>query len=169
MVDALRIYLLRTGRVCFNPPKFPRCSKANNVHLTRFRAIKIKPWCFFVVVVIVMWLPRRQKLWRYEGANILLMAGLRLWDVSLIFVVFRVARRLKDHDPMVEPVIVLGCGHAYTLSTLDGYLDLASVYIKVCNACALAFDITLGEKSGGGCVGGEGLLHRGSLERGILY
>lgn len=40
--------------------------------------------------------------------------------------------RLKEHDPSIEPIIVLGCGHAYTLSTLDGFMDLESVYLKVC-------------------------------------
>ncbi|CAM9853599.1 unnamed protein product, partial [Hapterophycus canaliculatus] len=38
---------------------------------------------------------------------------------------------LKEHDPSVEPIVVLGCGHAYTLSTLDGLLDLTSAYKKV--------------------------------------
>eukprot|EP00904_Undaria_pinnatifida_P008334 jgi/Undpi1/4630/HiC_scaffold_18.g07984.m1 len=37
---------------------------------------------------------------------------------------------LRDHDPSVEPIIVLRCGHAYTLSTLDGCMGLASVYAK---------------------------------------
>lgn len=39
--------------------------------------------------------------------------------------------RLKEHDPSIEPIVVLGCGHAYTLSTLDGLMDLASAYVKV--------------------------------------
>ncbi|CAM9107878.1 unnamed protein product, partial [Hapterophycus canaliculatus] len=38
---------------------------------------------------------------------------------------------LKEHDPSVEPIVVLGCGHAYTLSTLDAFLGLASAYAKV--------------------------------------
>ncbi|CAM9746103.1 unnamed protein product [Ascophyllum nodosum] len=37
---------------------------------------------------------------------------------------------LKEHDPSVEPVLVLGCGHSYTLSTLDGYMDLSANYDK---------------------------------------
>lgn len=39
--------------------------------------------------------------------------------------------RLKDHDPSIDPIIVLGCGHAYTLTTLDGLLGLKSAYAKV--------------------------------------
>ena len=45
------------------------------------------------------------------------------------------ACRLRDHDPSVEPIIVLRCGHAYTLSTLDGCMGLASVYAKVRVSC----------------------------------
>ncbi|CAM9311631.1 unnamed protein product, partial [Sphacelaria rigidula] len=37
---------------------------------------------------------------------------------------------LKEHDPSLEPIIVLDCGHAYTLSTLDGFMGLESVYVK---------------------------------------
>ncbi|CAM9833130.1 unnamed protein product, partial [Ectocarpus sp. 13 AM-2016] len=37
---------------------------------------------------------------------------------------------LKDHDPSIDPIIVLGCGHAYTLTTLDGLLGLKSAYAK---------------------------------------
>ncbi|CAN0539490.1 unnamed protein product, partial [Ectocarpus sp. 8 AP-2014] len=33
-----------------------------------------------------------------------------------------------DHDPSIDPIIVLGCGHAYTLTTLDGLLGLESAY-----------------------------------------
>lgn len=40
-------------------------------------------------------------------------------------------KRLKDHDPSAEPIVVLACGHAYTLTTLDGVMDLASAYVKV--------------------------------------
>ncbi|CAM9306840.1 unnamed protein product [Pylaiella littoralis] len=39
-------------------------------------------------------------------------------------------KTLKEHDPSIEPIVVLGCGHAYTLSTLDGLMDLASAYVK---------------------------------------
>ncbi|CAM9550665.1 unnamed protein product [Scytosiphon promiscuus] len=39
-------------------------------------------------------------------------------------------KTLREHDPSVEPIVVLSCGHAYTLSTLDGLLDLASAYKK---------------------------------------
>ncbi|CAM9834697.1 unnamed protein product [Scytosiphon promiscuus] len=37
---------------------------------------------------------------------------------------------LKEHDPSVEPIVVLGCGHAYTISTLDGFIGLSSAYKK---------------------------------------
>ncbi|CAM9306733.1 unnamed protein product [Pylaiella littoralis] len=39
-------------------------------------------------------------------------------------------KTLKEHDPSDEPIIVLGCGHAYTLTTLDGLMDLFSAYVK---------------------------------------
>lgn len=42
-----------------------------------------------------------------------------------------VVRRLRDHDPSIEPIVVLGCGRTYALSTLDAYLGLSASYEKV--------------------------------------
>lgn len=50
----------------------------------------------------------------------------------IFFIFFSVdTKRLKEHDPAEEPIVVLRCRHAYTLSTLDGCMGLASVYDKV--------------------------------------
>lgn len=35
---------------------------------------------------------------------------------------------LGEHDPEEEPLITLACGHPYTVSTLDGYLEMDTVY-----------------------------------------
>jgi len=37
---------------------------------------------------------------------------------------------LKDHDPSEDPLIVLPCKHVFAMSTLDGIVELCSVYKK---------------------------------------
>jgi hypothetical protein len=36
--------------------------------------------------------------------------------------------RLGEHDVQEEPLLFLGCGHVYTLSTLDGHAELSKFY-----------------------------------------
>lgn len=54
-------------------------------------------------------------------------------DIGILAIIYMPCgrTRLKEHDPSLEPIIVLDCGHAYTLSTLDGFMRLESVYVKV--------------------------------------
>jgi hypothetical protein len=37
---------------------------------------------------------------------------------------------LADHDPSEEPLIALSCNHLFTISTLDGVVNIESVYQK---------------------------------------
>eukprot|EP00172_Hildenbrandia_rubra_P001281 Plantae.Rhodophyta-Hildenbrandia_rubra.ctg18276.p1 GENE.Plantae.Rhodophyta-Hildenbrandia_rubra.ctg18276~~Plantae.Rhodophyta-Hildenbrandia_rubra.ctg18276.p1 ORF type:complete len:703 (+),score=53.24 Plantae.Rhodophyta-Hildenbrandia_rubra.ctg18276:174-2282(+) len=47
---------------------------------------------------------------------------------SLVDLIMR--RTFKEIDIDDDPIIILGCGHAFTLETLDGHLQLQSYYTK---------------------------------------
>ena len=53
-----------------------------------------------------------------------------LWDpVQLIDVVeMRCFGEITDDDLNNDPLVVLGCGHACTISTLDGIMELENFY-----------------------------------------
>ena len=37
-------------------------------------------------------------------------------------------RDLSDEDLTLDPVIILGCNHVITMSSLDGYFELHNAY-----------------------------------------
>eukprot|EP00210_Caulerpa_lentillifera_P007090 g6783.t1 len=51
-------------------------------------------------------------------------------DMDVDIIEFRTYRELTDEDLTVDPLIVLECGHAYLMSTLDGHMELEEFYAR---------------------------------------
>jgi hypothetical protein len=43
---------------------------------------------------------------------------------------FRTLGEVADSELEADPLVVLPCGHAFLMSTADGFMDLASVYSR---------------------------------------